>query len=602
MKKSLFSTAVLMLVLLVPLLAQNPRMIKDIQPGPEWGLFNVSQGHVSRDVSNGTFYISAYTTATGSEVWASQPPYDDAYLVKDLTPGAAGASGFFRAAHNKLYFIARTTGQYDQLCRSDGTAGGTGVFWSPSAKKYNHLFYPWATQSMFFTGRYVDGGTYELWSLNPNTGAATLLLSKPLPFDRPADLNGVLLTVATVRANITKKPPWTVVKGLLRSDGTTRGTTIYYELPQYIMPDGYPNTQQNPIYPGCNLQHPYKDISHLTLIAGGRMFFHWSDDNYGSELWSTNGTAAGTARITDINPGTGNAATSMLASMGNHVYFAAKNAADRYQIWRYPLAGGSAEQVTNFANNDAFPMWLTAADGWLYFSAYTEDKGRELWRSDGLPHSDPGARTELVMDINPGPASSAPTLEWTRGYAYDGYDQNYIPSMAVIGDYVYFAADDGTGYALWRSNGNGAQKLGGVNPRKLTPVYWTENGEPRAALLFASLSEAEGTELWKYDHWLPPSPKGTVEVQAPYEFSLSQNYPNPFNPSAVIRYGIPEAGYVRLSVYDTFGRRVATLVDGERAAGTSSVVFQADGLPSGTYVYQLESGGRTMSRIMMLVK
>jgi hypothetical protein len=91
-------------------------------------------------------------------------------------------------------------------------------------------------------------------------------------------------------------------------------------------------------------------------------------------------------------------------------------------------------------------------------------------------------------------------------------------SMAVIGSTVYFPADDGTGFALWRCTGTAVEKLGGVNPRTLTPVHWMENNEPRDAILFAAYSESEGVELWKYDHWLAPSPKRSHLEGAPLAF------------------------------------------------------------------------------------
>ncbi len=89
-------------------------------------------------------------------------------------------------------------------------------------------------------------------------------------------------------------------------------------------------------------------------------------------------------------------------------------------------------------------------------------------------------------------------------------------------------------------------------------------------------------------------------VNEPAAFSLSQNYPNPFNPETVIRYALPDAGYVKGVVYDILGREVATLLKGEMSAGNHEVKFDAAGLASGVYIFRLESG-KYSSAIKMVV-
>ena len=61
----------------------------------------------------------------------------------------------------------------------------------------------------------------------------------------------------------------------------------------------------------------------------------------------------------------------------------------------------------------------------------------------------------------------------------------------------------------------------------------------------------------------------------PHSVILWQNYPNPFNPSTTIRYGVPARSHVTLSVFNTLGQEVATLVQGEQEAGFHEVVFDA---------------------------
>ncbi len=90
--------------------------------------------------------------------------------------------------------------------------------------------------------------------------------------------------------------------------------------------------------------------------------------------------------------------------------------------------------------------------------------------------------------------------------------------------------------------------------------------------------------------------------EIPVAFALEQNYPNPFNPSTEIAYELPASEYVRLEVFDRTGRRVALLVDGARSPGRHTVRFEASGLPSGLYVYRMQTGRETLARKMILVR
>jgi len=94
----------------------------------------------------------------------------------------------------------------------------------------------------------------------------------------------------------------------------------------------------------------------------------------------------------------------------------------------------------------------------------------------------------------------------------------------------------------------------------------------------------------------------STELEAPANHVLESSYPNPFNPSTTIRFSLPESAPVRLAVYDVLGRQVLMLLDGTREAGTHEVVFDASDLPSGTYLYRLETPQGSYVRTMLLAK
>jgi hypothetical protein len=86
------------------------------------------------------------------------------------------------------------------------------------------------------------------------------------------------------------------------------------------------------------------------------------------------------------------------------------------------------------------------------------------------------------------------------------------------------------------------------------------------------------------------------------EYKLEQNYPNPFNPSTTIQYAIGSRQFVTLKVYDVLGNEIATLVNEELPAGEYEVEFNAAGLTSGIYFYQLRAGDLIRTKKMLMIK
>ena len=85
-------------------------------------------------------------------------------------------------------------------------------------------------------------------------------------------------------------------------------------------------------------------------------------------------------------------------------------------------------------------------------------------------------------------------------------------------------------------------------------------------------------------------------------YNLSQNYPNPFNPTTMIQYNVPQRSTVNLIVYNIIGEAVRVLAEGEKEAGSYSINFKAEGLPSGVYLYRLQAGSFVQTKKMILLK
>lgn len=93
----------------------------------------------------------------------------------------------------------------------------------------------------------------------------------------------------------------------------------------------------------------------------------------------------------------------------------------------------------------------------------------------------------------------------------------------------------------------------------------------------------------------------------PESFHLYQNFPNPFNPRTAIQYDLPVESHVKLTVYNTLGKKVKTLIDENQSAGSHSAVWDGTNakggiIASGVYFYKIEAGAFIRTREMIFMK
>jgi photosystem II stability/assembly factor-like uncharacterized protein len=88
----------------------------------------------------------------------------------------------------------------------------------------------------------------------------------------------------------------------------------------------------------------------------------------------------------------------------------------------------------------------------------------------------------------------------------------------------------------------------------------------------------------------------------PTTYFLYQNYPNPFNPSTSIQFSLPRSEFVTLTIYNTLGQQVASLLSENMSAGIHRVEWNAHGLPSGAYYYRLHAGAFTQTKKLILLR
>jgi hypothetical protein len=138
----------------------------------------------------------------------------------------------------------------------------------------------------------------------------------------------------------------------------------------------------------------------------------------------------------------------------------------------------------------------------------------------------------------------------------------------------------------------------------------TGGGTPPADGFFdpsATFVGAFGSENWM-EGWTNFNPVGYVtsieneDGAIVSDFILEQNYPNPFNPGTTIKYVLPEASNVKITVTNILGQEVAELVNEFKQAGNFIVGFDGTNLSSGVYIYKLEAGASVISKKMTLIK
>ncbi|MDP2208841.1 MAG: LamG-like jellyroll fold domain-containing protein [Bacteroidota bacterium] len=96
---------------------------------------------------------------------------------------------------------------------------------------------------------------------------------------------------------------------------------------------------------------------------------------------------------------------------------------------------------------------------------------------------------------------------------------------------------------------------------------------------------------------------GIVEEQnLPREYTLEQNFPNPFNPSTTIKYSVPHTAHVTLTIFNTLGQRIATVIDENKEAGYYQANLDATNLLSGIYFYRLQAGKYLGTKKLLLLK
>jgi len=237
---------------------------------------------------------------------------------------------------------------------------------------------------------------------------------------------------------------------------------------------------------------------------------------------------------------------------------------DNGQNWSYSEQGLSSSEIPAITVNNSGQI-------------FTASSGYGIYLSD-----DDGANWNRIYSAGPDFSSIL-------------IDKNQTIYAGTRGSWIYRSEDNGENWSLLNS---------GLGNQYVLSLAINTNG-----YLFS------GTDTSGVYRSVQPVVTGIREhgIQ-PGNFILSQNYPNPFgeghyisrqgrgNPATVISYQLPVSSFTKLTVYNLLGEKVRTLVSKEQTPGKYKITFDARGLASGVYIYQLKTGNFIQSRKMILLR
>ena len=236
----------------------------------------------------------------------------------------------------------------------------------------------------------------------------------------------------------------------------------------------------------------------LTVMRVGDkriLFFRAWDGSSGTELWRSDGTSAGTKQVKDIDPGPGSsfpqAFRVMKVGTKRFLFFSANDGTSGSELWRSDGTAAGTKRVKDIVTGAGssgpgrFKVMKVGTKRFLFFVADDGTSGFELWRSDGT-----SAGTKRVKDIDPGAGGSHPEF--------------LITMKAGAKRFLFFRADDGTsGTELWRSDGTaaGTRRVKDINTGGDTELaYFTVMKVGTKPFLFFEANDGtSGAELWRSD-------------------------------------------------------------------------------------------------------
>jgi ELWxxDGT repeat protein len=495
-------------------------LVHEIRPGSTGGC--LTSHELVR--FGGRLFFPADDGVNGREPWSTDGTRDGTTMVADVAAGAASSNPEWLTPTPRLLFFRASDGASGtELWKSDGTPSGTSLVADIESGPVGSNPVPLrAVGDLLYFSTYVETRGPGLWITDGSASGTRLVKA--------------ISTNAVVPFREFAYFPSTDSIGtkLWRTDGTPQNTVSVMEIG---------------LRPGSSDPQPLADLSGEALFAAtepsGQQF-----------LWRTDGSADGTARVSDRVTFSGGFIPDV-SRIGNSIYFAGTD--DRgTELWKTDGTDSGTVLVADIARSNvfasSFPSSPTLVGNQLFFSAADDGHGRELWKSNGTQSG-----TTLVKDIRPGWEDSTPFgLTDVRGtllflllngvtggelWKSDGTEQGTVQikdlrveservtvqSPTLFNDRLYFTAGPSRlgDWNLWASDGT-------ADGTVVIKTFRSIPDEPPVSaggrLFFIADDGEHWMELWATDGTpagtvlvrdILPGPVGAVDVYRPYSKALT---------------------------------------------------------------------------------
>lgn len=424
-----------------------------------------------------------------SEPWFFDPVAHAGAPLAEIHPGTAGLQsqfGAMAAAGRRVVFNGpSTTGMGVEPFGTDGTQGGTALLGDLTSGSASSIFTPTSSgpRAMCIIG--------NRWWSTDGTPTGTTQLPLFAPTSSPTPVVGTLggrsiIAARHTTANVGYEPYIT--------DGTVAGTMLI----------------KNITILGSASPAPFEDSNPSGFVElNGRVYFNAQSNDYGYELWASDGTPEGTYQVKDINPGTNSswvglnmnqlALKRVMAAHNGLIYFAAQSSGTSPvfpELYKTDGTSAGTERVLdlNPGSGGSLPDLLTSTPQGLFFaatvSAGANPPGRELFISDGT-----AAGTRLVKNISMTSANTEFLAMCPVGGGASG-----APSGAV-----FICRPVSNTYQVWFSDGTeaGTVRLGtnltidSAFINSILPVLVPHRG--RAYFVATTNNNPTTREVWQTD-------------------------------------------------------------------------------------------------------